>query len=161
MKTEGERFRLAVAGAILALALPVFVTLAVTSSRTSILSAGTDDSVRMAKTAIAQFKYDNAKAYLEKALAAAPNDADALNLMGFTARKLGDPRQSLAYYNKVLAQNPSHLGANEYLGELYLEMKDVKKAEERLSVLQQACGGNCEEYQDLKGKIDQFKLTSS
>jgi tetratricopeptide (TPR) repeat protein len=161
MKTEGERFRLAVAGAILALALPVFVTVAVTSSRTSILSAGTDDSVRMAKTAIAQFKYDNAKAYLEKALAAAPNDADALNLMGFTARKLGDPRQSLAYYNKALAQNPSHLGANEYLGELYLEMKDVKKAEERLSVLQQACGGNCEEYQDLKGKIDQFKLTTS
>jgi tetratricopeptide (TPR) repeat protein len=161
MKTEGERYRLAVAAAILVLALPVFVAVASNSFRTSTGGRSAEDTISMAKTAIAQFKYDNAKAYLEKALAAAPNDADALNLMGFTARKLGDPRQSLAYYNKALAQNPSHLGANEYLGELYLEMKDVKKAEERLSVLQQACGGNCEEYQDLKGKIDQFKLTTS
>jgi len=40
-------------------------------------------------------------------------------------------------------------------------MKDVKKAEERLAVLQQACGGTCEEYQELKEKIDQFKATNS
>jgi tetratricopeptide (TPR) repeat protein len=115
----------------------------------------------MAKTALAQFKYEQAKGYLEKVLAAKPDDADALNLMGFTERKLGDQSESLEYYNKALVQNPKHLGANEYLGELYLEMKDVKKAEERLAVLQAACGGTCEEYQELKEKIETFKAGNS
>ena len=40
-------------------------------------------------------------------------------------------------------------------------MKDVKKAEERLAVLQQACGGTCEEYQELKEKIEKFKASTS
>src|SRR5262249_9458859 len=100
------------------------------------------------------------KTYLEKVLAVKPDDADALNLMGFTERKLGDPSQSLEYYNKALALNPKHLGANEYLGELYLEMKDVKKAEERLAVLQQACGGTCEEYPALNARLERNMRSS-
>ena len=151
---------LLVAG-FLALALPATGFAAGSSTSTTTGDSGADNNFDMAKTAIAQFKYDEAKSYLEKVLAATPDNADALNLMGFTERKLGDPTDSLTYYNKALAQNPNHLGANEYLGELYLEMKDVKKAEERLAVLQQACGGTCEEYQELKEKIDQFKATNS
>ena len=145
---------------VLALTLPG-AAFAAGSSSTSTGNSDVDANYSMAKTAIAQFKYDEAKGYLEKVLAAKPDDADELNLMGFTERKLGDPAQSLDYYNKALALNPKHLGANEYLGELYLEMKDVKKAEERLAVLQQACGGTCEEYQELKEKIEKFKGSSS
>jgi tetratricopeptide (TPR) repeat protein len=149
------------AAALLALTLPVGAALAAGSSSSDTTgSSSADNDLSMAKTAIAQYKYEDAKGYLEKVLAATPDSADALNLMGFTERKLGDKEQSLAYYNKALAQDPNHLGANEYLGELYLEMKDVKKAEERLAVLQQACGGTCEEYQELKEKIDQFKATN-
>ncbi len=77
--------------------------------------------------------------------------------MGFSERKMGEMDESLEYYNKALALNPNHLGANEYLGELYLDMKDVKKAQERLDVLKNACGGTCEEYTELKEKIAQFK----
>ena len=151
--------RLLMAG-FLALALPAAAMAA--GGITSTTGNGTADTdLDMAKTAIAQFKYDEAKKYLEKVLALVPDNADALNLMGFTERKLGDPQDSLTYYNKALAQNPNHLGANEYLGELYLEMKDVKKAEERLAVLQQACGGTCEEYQELKEKIEKFKVASN
>jgi hypothetical protein len=47
---------------------------------------------------------------------------------------------------------PKHLGANEYLGELYLEMKQPDKAKERLAVLKAACG-DCEEYEDLENAI--------
>jgi predicted Zn-dependent protease len=83
-----------------------------------------------------------------------PNDADILNLIGFSLRKTGHPDQALDYYNRALAQNPQHLGANEYLGELYLELKQPAKAEERLAVLQKACG-DCEEYTELKEKIAQ------
>jgi len=83
-----------------------------------------------------------------------PNDPDILNLIGFSLRKTGHPDQALDYYNRALAQAPEHLGANEYLGELYLEMKQPAKAEERLAVLKKVCG-DCEEYQELKGKIAQ------
>ena len=83
-----------------------------------------------------------------------PNDPDILNLIGFSLRKTGHPDQALDYYNRALAQKPDHLDANEYLGELYLELKQPAKAEERLAVLQKACG-NCEEYQELKEKIAQ------
>jgi predicted Zn-dependent protease len=83
-----------------------------------------------------------------------PNDPDILNLIGFSLRKTGHPDQALDYYNRALAQNPEHLGANEYLGELYLELKQPAKAQERLAVLEKACG-DCEEYQELKEKIAQ------
>ncbi len=149
---------LLVAG-FLALALPA-AALAAGGNTSTTGDSTADENLDMAKTAIAQFQYDKAKEYLEKVLAVVPNNADALNLMGFTERKLGDPADSLTYYNKALAQNPNHLGANEYLGELYLEMKDVTKAEERLAVLQQACG-TCEEYQELKEKIEKFKVASN
>jgi predicted Zn-dependent protease len=83
-----------------------------------------------------------------------PNDPDILNLIGFSLRKTGHPDQALDYYNRALAQNPAHLGANEYLGELYLELKQPAKAAERLAVLQKACG-DCAEVQELKEKIAQ------
>jgi len=159
MTTLGIR-ALVMAG-FLALALPAAAFAAGSSSDASTGDSDADSNYSMAKTAIAQFKYDEAKTYLEKVLAVKPDDADALNLMGFTERKMGDPAESLEYYNKALALNPKHLGANEYLGELYLEMKDVKKAEERLAVLQDACGGTCEEYQELKEKIEKFKSGNS
>jgi predicted Zn-dependent protease len=85
---------------------------------------------------------------------ATPDNADILNLIGFSLRKTGHPDQALDYYGRALAQQPQHLGANEYLGELYLELKQPAKAAERLAVLKTACG-DCEEYQELKQKIDQ------
>jgi len=83
-----------------------------------------------------------------------PNNPDLLNLMGFTYRKTGHTDEALDYYNRALNLEPKHLGDNEYLGELYLELKQPDKAKERLAVLKSACG-DCEEYQDLKTKIDQ------
>jgi len=83
-----------------------------------------------------------------------PNDPDILNLIGFSLRKTGHPDQALDYYNRALAQKPDHLDANEYLGELYLELKQPAKAAERLAALEKACG-DCEEYQELKEKIAQ------
>lgn len=82
--------------------------------------------------------------------------ADALNLLGYANRKLGDKAKALTYYTKALNLEPKHLGANEYLGELYLEMNDLSKAQERLGVLQNACG-SCEEYDDLAEEIADYK----
>ena len=148
-----------VAAGALALALPLTVALAAGSSSTPAAtgSATADGEYKMAQAAIAQNDYSTAMTHLQNVLAATPDNADALNLMGFSDRKMGKMDESLEYYNKALALNPNHLGANEYLGELYLDMKDVKKAQERLEVLKNACGGTCAEYTELKEKIDQFK----
>jgi hypothetical protein len=54
MRTEGERFRLAMAAAILMLALPVFMAVAATSSRSSSAVTGANTSLTKAKTAIAE-----------------------------------------------------------------------------------------------------------
>ncbi len=111
-----------------------------------------------AQAAIAQSDYEAAIGHLDKVLAAQPNNPDVLNLMGFSKRKLGNQSEALQYYDRALSLQPNHIGANEYLGELYLELKNVTKAQERLQVLEQACG-NCEEYNELKEKIEKYKAT--
>ncbi len=77
-----------------------------------------------------------------------PDDPDGLNLMGLSLRKTGQTDLALQYYNRALALKPNHLGANEYVGELYVELGQLDKAKERLAVLHAACG-NCGEAQDL------------
>ncbi|HEY4161549.1 MAG TPA: tetratricopeptide repeat protein [Dongiaceae bacterium] len=107
-----------------------------------------------AKAMVDAGRFDEALSALRTLDKQMPNNPDVLNLIGFSLRKTGNTDRALDYYNRALALKPDHLGANEYLGELYLELKQPEKAEERLAVLQKACG-NCEEYQDLKSKIEQ------
>ncbi|MEX0628143.1 MAG: tetratricopeptide repeat protein [Cucumibacter sp.] len=77
-----------------------------------------------------------------------PNDADVFNLMGYSLRKLQRYDQAEEFYLHALDLDPQHLGANEYLGELYVETGQLDKAQQRLAVLQNACG-SCEEYDEL------------
>lgn len=82
------------------------------------------------------------------------NNADALNLLGFSLRKSGDMKNAEGFYLKALKLNPSHKGANEYLGELYVETGRLDKAKERLETLARLCGNTtCEEYEDLEKAI--------
>jgi tetratricopeptide (TPR) repeat protein len=81
-----------------------------------------------------------------------PNNTDALNLMGYSLRKTGQADLALQYYNRALALQPKHLGANEYLGELYVELGQIDKAKERLAVLKAACG-TCAQEADLSEAI--------
>ena len=83
-----------------------------------------------------------------------PLQADTLNYLGFTTRKLGDFEAGEKYYLLGLQVNPNHVGINEYLGELYVVTDRINLAKERLEVLK-SC--NCEEYQELKKIIDGTK----
>lgn len=105
-------------------------------------------------------EYAEAIPLLEKVVAAEPDNADAFNYLGYSYRKTGVTDKALANYLMALELEPEHLGANEYLGELYLEMKDLAKAEERLAVLEEACG-DCEEYEELAEKIEAYKASQS
>ncbi len=110
------------------------------------------DPYKQAKGLIDHEKYSDAIPILQKLVKDKGAYADALNLLGYSYRKSGDPKTALDYYNQALAMEPEHLGANEYLGELYLEMKMPAEAKERLAVLKKACG-SCEEAKELESKI--------
>ena len=113
-----------------------------------------------AQSAIAGADYKTAADLLQKVLTRQPDNPDVLNLMGFSERKMGEASTALMYYKKALDLQPTHIGANEYLGELYLELKQPDMAEQRLAVLQQVCG-SCEEYTELKEKIEKFQANPS
>jgi tetratricopeptide (TPR) repeat protein len=107
----------------------------------------------MARAFIGGGNFAGAIGVLEPIIVADPADADALSLMGFSQRKNGNPEAALGYYTRALALDPEHLGANEYLGELYVETGKLDLAEERLGMLEAACGRDCEAYQQLAAVI--------
>ena len=63
---------------------------------------------------------------LQKSIAADPTNADAHNYLGFSHRKLGNVDVALTHYGKALELKPKHRGANEYLGELYLDLDRMR-----------------------------------
>ncbi|HVT50638.1 MAG TPA: tetratricopeptide repeat protein [Dongiaceae bacterium] len=117
------------------------------------------DLYKQAQSLIDDDKYQEAIPVLQKLIKDKGAYADALNLLGYSYRKSGDANDALDYYNQALAMEPKHLGANEYMGELYLELKQPDKAKERLAVLKDACG-NCEEYKELAAKINQYSASN-
>jgi tetratricopeptide (TPR) repeat protein len=119
-------------------------------------SASQADSYKQAKDLVDDKEYAEAIPLLQKTIKEKGPSADALNLLGYSYRKSGDRQKGLDYYLQALTLEPNHLGANEYLGELYLEMNDLPKAQERLLVLKNACG-DCEEYEDLDEAIADYK----
>ena len=56
----------------------------------------------------------------------------------------------------ALEIDPEHLGAHEYLGELYLMMGKKAKAQELLSRLELLSGIRSSEYLDLEKAISNF-----
>ena len=99
-------------------------------------------------------RYKKAQKLLLKSNEAKPNNADTLNYLGFTTRKLGDYENGEKYYLQGLNIEPNHIGINEYLGELYVATNRIDLAKERLAVLA-SC--NCEEFTELKQVIEGLK----
>jgi tetratricopeptide (TPR) repeat protein len=90
-------------------------------------------------------------------------DADWNNLMGYSLRKGATPDFAGAekFYDEALRIDPRHRGALEYSGELYLQIGDLARAEQRLAALDKACTFGCEEYSDLKKAIARYKANGN
>jgi tetratricopeptide (TPR) repeat protein len=116
----------------------------------------TDSQYVQAKALLKDKKYPEASKILEELLKDFKNNynADILNDYGFSLRKQKQYEKAEKYYLEALRINPNHKGANEYLGELYLETKRPAEANKRLEVLKNC---NCDEYKLLKANIDRYK----
>ncbi len=120
-------------------------------------SSESDSSYATGQELIDKGDYAAAIEELNVALEEAPRSADVLNNLGYAHRKLGNYSEAEDYYLRALELDPEHKGANEYLGELYLETDRLDLAEERLEVLDDACLLGCEEYDELKEAIAAYK----
>ncbi|MBZ0217016.1 MAG: tetratricopeptide repeat protein [Fimbriimonadaceae bacterium] len=82
-----------------------------------------------------------------------PDNADVLNYMGYTSRKMGRMEDARRYYEAALTINPNHLGVLEYYGEWHVMMGDLDTARRHLAKIAALCGVNCEEYRELADEI--------
>jgi len=110
-------------------------------------------AVKLAQAA----KYDEAiKAFnaLNK-----PDDPRVNNWIGFSLRKQGKVDEAMPFYDKALKAAPDFTPAHEYLGEAYIQMKDLAKAKDQLAQIEKLCGNKtCEEYKDLSEAVAKAKL---
>ena len=115
---------------------------------------GTGDTLDDAQELVDSQNWTAALPVLKRIVADQPDDPDALNLLAYVLRHTGDYRNAEGFYHKALGIDPQHLGANEYLGELYVLTGAPDQARERLAVIETICGNACEEYRELKAAID-------
>ena len=154
---------------ILTLIVTLFLTsntYAAGSSSSSSSSSNYDKAVKLIKSAKkyekkdkvdkAKKNYEKAQKLLIKSNDKNPNNADTLNYLGFTTRKLGDFTNGEKYYLQGLSIEPKHIGINEYLGELYVATNRIDLAKERLEVLKDC---NCKEFNELKDVIEGNKTS--
>lgn len=124
-------------------------------------AAAPQDALATARALIASDKWLAAIEELKRV-----NDstsADWNNLMGYSHRKARTPDYAAAekYYDAALKINPTHRGALEYSGEMYLMLGDLPRAEQRLAALDKACFLPCEEHTQLKAAVASFKANGN
>jgi tetratricopeptide (TPR) repeat protein len=137
-----------------------FLFLVVVMSNHAIAASGSyssDFDIDPIMKMLEQEKFLDAIDELHYELDADPDNADILSLLGYSYRKTRNYEDAMTFYEWALNAKPDHRGANEYLGELYLETNRLDKAEQQLKVLNQICSTKCKEYSALKEAIDTHK----
>ncbi len=107
--------------------------------------------------AVARKDWAAAVESFRKAVAAEPNNADALNMLAYSYRWQGKMDEAFANYDRALAINPNHRGALEYQGVAFVKTGQMAKAEANLARLEKISGRNGEEYRDLAKAIAEAK----
>ena len=116
----------------------------------------TNPTYAEAKTLVKSKKFDKAVVMLEELLKDKKNanNPDILNDYAFSLRNLKQFDKAEKFYLAALKIDPKHVGANEYLGELYLQTKRPEQAKKILEILKNC---NCEEYKELKEQVEKYK----
>jgi Flp pilus assembly protein TadD len=115
------------------------------------------DPMTKARAAIERKEWTVAIRDLDDLVKREPKNADAHSLLGYSLRNNGDLKNSMVQYEEALRLEPDHKGAHEYVGELYLKMKQPENAQKHLKILERLCGKDCEQYEDLAKAIDDYQ----
>ena len=127
-------------------------------------SAGTDSGnetnygkdFKSAIKLISKMKYDNAIEKLMDLVDVSSSDftkADVLNEIGFAFRKYNDLDNASKYYLMALKEDPNHLGALEYQGEMFVDLGQKDKALANLNKLKDLVGEKNSFYKELDSYI--------
>lgn len=116
-----------------------------------------DPDVAAGKAAVAAKNWAAAIKSFSAAAQRNTRDADVQNQLGYAYRQSGQLDPAFRHYARALQINPRHLGAHEYVGEAYLLVNNLAKAEEHLAALQRLCPQPCEEYEDLKKAVAEYR----
>lgn len=103
----------------------------------------------------AKREYEKAVEKFNEAVTLDPGMVAAFSNLGYCLRKIGKLDESLAAYHNALKLDPKYAQAREYLGETYLAMDDLEKANGELKFLSEMKSA----YADtLAQSIDIYKL---
>lgn len=149
-----KRFLIIAAAVLLVAAPPGTVQAAGSGDGGSASEPSVDDTYRQAVRAVDAKKYRKAIGLLNEVIDQQPRHPDALNYLGYSHRKSGDYARAVTYYQKAISLDADHRGANEYLGQAYVELGNIPAAEKQLAALKRICGTDCSEYLSLKKSLD-------
>ena len=118
---------------------------------TRLASASEGDAAYLAAYGlINEGRYEDALGSLRQAGLALGPHPDVLTYQGFANRKLHNYDVAISFYSAALALEPDHRGANEYLGEYFVETGQIAKAKAQLVKLDGICKFGCEEAEELR-----------
>jgi hypothetical protein len=119
--------------------------------------ASSSSDYALGRKAVEAKDWANAIQLLTRAEVQDDRNPDLENFLGYAYRNIGRFDEALRHYKAALRMNPRHRGAHEYIGEAYLVLNDLPKAEEHLAALKQICLVACEEYEDLEKAIAVYR----
>ncbi|HYD18054.1 MAG TPA: tetratricopeptide repeat protein [Patescibacteria group bacterium] len=103
-------------------------------------------------------KYAQALAVLSRVLERHPQSADAYTYRGYAYYRLGDKKRARENFAKAVAIDPTHLGANRYIAQSYLDAGDLSRALEQMQVIRMTCGpADCEELDELEAAVNRYR----
>jgi tetratricopeptide (TPR) repeat protein len=114
----------------LAAPLVIFMALALTTPAPPAHAFGGPDpaeALAEAVDAIGREDYHEAIRLLDTVIENDRRNANAYNYLGYSHRKLGKYELAIEHYSRALKIDSNHRGANEYLGEAYLELKNPRR----------------------------------
>jgi len=121
------------------------------------------DELAVGADLVKQQRFSEALPHLELALNKKPRNSITLIYLGFSHRMIGagltgEPRDSeykkaLDYYLQAKKIDPSNRLLHEYMGKLYLLMRDPVSADNELKTLQELCPTGCVERDTLSNAL--------